>query len=113
MLLMGDNPGVTVAVIDALVERFTRDRPWAAVTAYDDRIAHPFVLSRDALNEAASGEGPKLLWRLLAEDTTGRVLRVATAGPAPLDVNIPRTTGDGSKQRGAGIRRVALTQLPR
>jgi molybdenum cofactor cytidylyltransferase len=80
---------VTVAVIDLLVERFKRERPWAAVTAYDDRIAHPFVLSRDALNEAASGEGPKLLWRLLAEDPTGRVLQVAATGSAPLDVNTP------------------------
>jgi molybdenum cofactor cytidylyltransferase len=33
--------------------------------------------------------GPKLLWRLLAEDDTGRVIRLATEDAAPIDVNTP------------------------
>jgi molybdenum cofactor cytidylyltransferase len=89
VLLMGDNPGVATSAIDAMVDRFNQDQPWAAVTVYEDRIAHPFLLSPAALREAGTGQGPKLLWRLLGEDTTGRVVPVPASGPAPLDVNSP------------------------
>ena len=89
MLLMGDHPGVEVAVIDEMVELWRRRRPWAVVTAYRERVAHPFVLSREALDESVRIGGPKLLWRLLAEDQTGRVLRIEVDTSAPADVNSP------------------------
>ena len=89
VLLMGDHPGVDVAVIDGIVSLWRTSRPWEAVTAYRDGIAHPFLLSRAALDEAVSIGGPKLLWRLLAEDESGRVVRMAVDRPAPMDVNTP------------------------
>ena len=38
MLLMGDHPGVKVAVIDEMLELWRRQRPWAATAAYRDRV---------------------------------------------------------------------------
>ena len=94
MLLMGDHPDVSVAVIDKLVDLWRREAPWAAVCAYQDRIAHPFLMSRAALDEAIAIGGPKLLWRLFGEDETGRVVRVELDQGAPLDVNTPDDYGE-------------------
>ena len=88
-VLMGDHPGVQVAVIDEMVELWRGGHPWGAVTEYSDRVAHPFLLSRAALDEAIAIGEPKLLWRLLAEDDTGRVVHLQVDHPAPIDVNTP------------------------
>jgi len=90
LLLMGDHPHVEREVIDAMVALWRDEQPWGAVTSYRDRVAHPFLLSRAALDEAITIGGPKLLWRLLAEDGTGRVVRVQIDRDAPLDVNTPQ-----------------------
>ena len=89
ILLMGDHPGMRVEVVDQMVALWIESRPWAGVTAYSDRLAHPFLLSRRALDEATALGGPKLLWRLLAEDDTGRVAHLPVEHPAPIDVNTP------------------------
>jgi CTP:molybdopterin cytidylyltransferase MocA len=89
VLLMGDHPGVSVAVIDTMVDLWRRVGPWGAVTAYQNRVAHPFLLSRAALDEAVAVGGRKLLWRLLAEDDTGRVTRLVVDARSPEDVNTP------------------------
>jgi molybdenum cofactor cytidylyltransferase len=89
LLLMGDHPDVPVEVIDDLVQLWRDEQPWGAVAVYRDHIAHPFLLSRAALDEAISIGGPKLLWRLLAEDATGRVVRVSFDLDPPTDVNTP------------------------
>ena len=60
------------------------------MTAYLDRASHPFLLSRAALDEAAEVEGPKVLWRMLADDDSGRVTRVTVAQTAPRDINTPQ-----------------------
>jgi len=98
ILLMGDHPQIRVEVVDQMVALWIDSRPWAAVAAYADRVAHPFLLSRSALDEATARGGRKLLWKLLAEDDTGRVVHVAVDHPAPIDVNTPadyeRLTGE-------------------
>jgi molybdenum cofactor cytidylyltransferase len=89
MTLPADMPGITTDVIDAVMDRWLTESPWAAMTEYRDRRGHPFLLSRAALAEAASVEGPKVLWRFLGYDDTGRVVKVAIDRRAPADVNTP------------------------
>ena len=89
VVLMGDHPDVAVEVIDRVVAVWHAEAPWGVVVAYRDRVGHPFLLSRAALDEAIGIGGPKLLWRLLAEDGTGRVLRLQVDRDAPVDVNTP------------------------
>lgn len=89
VLLMGDQPDLATSAIEQMIALWHDRRPWGAVTEYSDRIAHPFLLSSAALDEAEAAGGPKLLWRLLAEDDTGRVARLATGDAAPIDVNTP------------------------
>jgi CTP:molybdopterin cytidylyltransferase MocA len=59
------------------------------LTEYEDRAGHPYLLSRAALDEAAEVEGPKVLWRLLSYDDSGRVTRVTVSRSAPRDINTP------------------------
>lgn len=87
--LPADTPGITVGVIDAVVERWRSEAPWAAVTEYQDRSGHPFLLSRAALDDAAAVEGPKVLWRFLGYDDSGRVIRIMVDEMAPPDINTP------------------------
>lgn len=89
LTLPADMPGITTAVIDALIDRWLTDSPWAAMTEYRDRSGHPFLLSRAALAEAAAVEGPKVLWRFLGYDESGRVVKVVIDLMAPADINTP------------------------
>ncbi|MDK1017926.1 MAG: nucleotidyltransferase family protein [Actinomycetota bacterium] len=90
LLVAGDLPQVRTTVINTMVGVWTEERPWAAVAAYRDRVAHPFLLSRDAVECAASMVGEKVLWRLLVDAQDDRVVKVAVAQSAPRDINTPR-----------------------
>lgn len=87
--LPADTPGITVEVIDAVVDLWQAEEPWAAITEYRDRSGQPYLLSREALDEAAGMDGTKVLWRLLTSDESDRVVRVMVDLPAPADVNTP------------------------
>jgi molybdenum cofactor cytidylyltransferase len=89
VLLLGDMPDVATDAIDALVAAWEADQPWAAVTAYRDRVAHPFLLSRRALDEALDLEDAKPLWRLLVAGDDPRVARVGRDEAAPADLDTP------------------------
>lgn len=89
LTLPADMPGITAEVINAVIDWWTAQSPWAALTTYQDRAGHPYLLSRAALDEAAAIEGPKVLWRLLSYDDSGRVTRVTVAAAAPRDINTP------------------------
>jgi molybdenum cofactor cytidylyltransferase len=89
LTLPADMPEITTEVIDAVLDWWIAETPWAAMTEYLDRAGHPFLLSRAALDEAAQVEGPNVLWRMLAYDGSGRVTRITVARPAPRDVNTP------------------------
>lgn len=89
MLLLGDMPGLGPEIIDACLDRYLADRPWAVVARYTDGVGHPFVFSPEAVLRSAEYEGRKALYRMLREQTAGRVVEVAFDFPAPLDVNTP------------------------
>ena len=90
----GDLPTMTSAAIDAVADVARTEQPWAAVTTYRDRIAHPFVLSRAAADELDHLEGSKVLWRVLVEDGDPRVRRVTIDASAPVDINTPAQYAD-------------------
>ena len=87
VLVPGDMPTIESTAIDALIDVWRSQRPWAAVTSYADRIAHPFLLSSESVGALADEEGSKVLWRVLVDSEDPRVVCVHRAGPAPIDVN--------------------------
>ena len=99
-LLLGDQPGVRAEYIDHAVATWRRERPWAAVTAYNSSpvragfepapysLGHPFIFAREAFGELRGLHGDKAVWKLI-EASPERVSRVDIEGPLPPDVDTP------------------------
>jgi molybdenum cofactor cytidylyltransferase len=86
VVLLADMPGVTPDMINRLVDEWEGSRPWAAVSSYRGRLAHPLLLSAAALLEVTGVDGAKGVWRFL-ESAPDRVSRVSFDRAVPLDVN--------------------------
>lgn len=88
VLLLSDMPEVDVVAIDAMVDVWRREEPWAAVAVYGDGVPnHPFLLSDQAIDGVARIGGRKPLWRMLVESPTHPVTEVRFDRPAPVDVD--------------------------
>ncbi len=87
VLLLGDMPGVTPAIIDSVVETWRAAPTWAAVTEYDDEIGHPFLFSRDAFSTLRTLHGDKAVWKIVDREPIERVARIHVASARPLDVD--------------------------
>ena len=84
VLLLGDQPGVTPATVDALLAG-RGDAP-LALCGYDNGRGHPFAFARSIFGELAALHGDKGVWKL--QDKFGdRVAEVPVPGPIPLDVD--------------------------
>jgi molybdenum cofactor cytidylyltransferase len=84
VLLLGDQPGVTPATVDALLAG-RGDAP-LALCGYDNGRGHPFAFARNLFSELATLHGDKGVWKL--QDRYEDVLvEVPIAGPVPLDVD--------------------------
>jgi molybdenum cofactor cytidylyltransferase len=84
VLLLGDQPGVTPATVQALLAG-RGDAP-LTVCAYDDGRGHPIAFARLMFGELAELHGDKGVWKL--QDRLGdQVAEVPIAGPIPLDVD--------------------------
>ena len=86
MLLLGDMPGVDSSVIDAVRAAFERERPWGAVTSYQNGLGHPFVFAADSFPALRALHGDKAVWKLV-ERHPQRVRRLAVDRPLPRDVD--------------------------
>ncbi len=86
VLLLGDQPGVTVETVAALLAG-RGDAP-LAVCRYDDGRGHPIAFGREVFGALAELHGDKGVWRLL-DERAADVAEVRVAGPIPLDVDTP------------------------
>ncbi|MEK6252890.1 MAG: nucleotidyltransferase family protein [Actinomycetota bacterium] len=86
VLMLGDQPGVTAATVEALLEG-RGDAP-LAICRYDDGRGHPIAFARSMFADLADLHGDKGVWRLL-DQRAGDVTEVPVAGQVPLDVDTP------------------------
>jgi molybdenum cofactor cytidylyltransferase len=84
VLMLGDQPGVTVATVEALLAG-RGDAPLAAC-AYSDGRGHPLAFSRAMFGELPALHGDKGVWKLL-DRFADEVVDVPVDGPVPLDVD--------------------------
>jgi molybdenum cofactor cytidylyltransferase len=84
VLMLGDQPGVTAASVDALLAG--RSGAPLAACRYEDGLGHPLAFSRAAFPELADLHGDKGVWRLL-DRRADEVAEVPVAGRIPLDVD--------------------------
>ncbi|MHB1712272.1 MAG: nucleotidyltransferase family protein [Acidimicrobiales bacterium] len=84
ILLLGDQPGVTVQNVRGLVGG-ARNSP-IGVCGYADGLGHPLWFRRDSFPDLLALHGDKAVWRLL-ESGIHEVTRVETPGAVPPDVD--------------------------
>jgi len=84
VLLLGDQPGVTAATVEALLDG--RGSAPLAVCRYDDGRGHPFAFATGVFGDLAGLRGDKAVWRLL-DRRADEVAEVALPGRVPLDVD--------------------------
>jgi molybdenum cofactor cytidylyltransferase len=84
ILMLGDQPGVTAAAIDALIDH--RGDSAFAACAYENGRGHPLAFARSTFPELADLHGDKGVWKLLDRHAT-KVADVPVPGPIPRDVD--------------------------
>ena len=89
VVVPGDLPTIRTDVIDSMINLWIESRPWAAVTEYSNRIAHPFLLSSAAVASMGELTGEKVLGRLLVESHDARIMRLRVPYGPPRDMNTP------------------------
>jgi molybdenum cofactor cytidylyltransferase len=86
MLLLGDMPGVDSELIDLVRRGWERERPWAAVSSYEDELGHPLVFSADAFASLRGLHGDKAVWKLIDRHPE-RVTQIQVPRRLPRDVD--------------------------
>jgi molybdenum cofactor cytidylyltransferase len=84
VLMLGDQPGVSAAIVSALLAG-RRGAPLAAC-AYADGRGHPLAFGRGVFGELTDLHGDKGVWKLL-DRRAAEVVDVPVDGPIPLDVD--------------------------
>jgi molybdenum cofactor cytidylyltransferase len=85
VLMLGDQPGVTPDVVQALIAGTDRDTILAACR-YDDRRGHPLAFGRAVFGDLQELQGDKAVWKLM-DRRADQVVDVRVPGPVPPDVN--------------------------
>lgn len=88
VLMLGDQPGVTIEAIELLVASATSAGSVAplAVCDYHEGIGHPFWFGRQVFEDLEQLRGDKAVWKLL-ESGTYPVTKVPIDQAIPLDVD--------------------------
>lgn len=87
VLLLGDQPGVTVDTINTCIHELRRpeSKP-LLVCGYEDGRGHPFGFRREVFEDLAALQGDKAVWKLL-ESGRFPVGELARPGSVPPDVD--------------------------
>lgn len=84
VLMLGDQPGVTVQAVRALISG--RGQAELAACRYDDGRGHPLAFGRAVFGELATLHGDRAVWKLM--DRAGpAVVDVPVPGPVPADID--------------------------
>lgn len=84
VLLLGDQPGVTPAIVRALLHG--RGAAPLAACRYADGRGHPLAFDRSTFVDLAALHGDKGVWKLM-DRRAAEVVDVPVPGPVPLDVD--------------------------
>ncbi|HEY6522663.1 MAG TPA: nucleotidyltransferase family protein [Solirubrobacteraceae bacterium] len=84
VLMLGDQPGVGVANVEALLDG--RGEAPLAACAYSDGRGHPLAFARSMFGELVGLHGDKGVWKLL-DHHADELVEVEMEGAIPLDVD--------------------------
>jgi molybdenum cofactor cytidylyltransferase len=83
--MLGDQPGVTPAMVRALIAG-CGDGAVLAACLYDDGRGHPLAFGRGAFDDLRELHGDKAVWKLM-ERRSDEVVEIRVSGPIPRDVD--------------------------
>jgi molybdenum cofactor cytidylyltransferase len=88
VMLLGDMPTLSTAIIDSVVDSWTATPTWAAVTRYRNGIlGHPFVFSAAAFDTLRGLHGDKAVWKIVDREPESRVRRIDVDADLPPDID--------------------------
>jgi len=99
LVLLGDMPAVTPALIDRLIAAFA-ERPdaLAAAPSVEGRRGNPVLLSRALFPAIAALDGDEGARKLLAGAEPGQIIALDASGPgAALDVDTPQSLAEARR----------------
>lgn len=85
-ILLGDQPGVDRAVIDAVVDAWRRTRDGIMLASYRGREGHPLVFARALFDRLSGLRGDKAAWKIV-DAHRDSIRPVPIDRPPPGDVN--------------------------
>ena len=85
-ILLGDQPGVEAAVIDAVVDSWRREPTPIACATYRGRPGHPLIFARALFPQLEALQGDKAAWKIV-DAHPDWIRPVPIDRPAPGDVN--------------------------
>ena len=88
VILLGDQPGVDRAVIDAVVDEWRRTRDHIMLASYQGREGHPLIFARDLFDQLVALQGDKAAWKIVDAHREG-IRAVPLDRPHPRNVNTP------------------------
>ncbi|MGA2794019.1 MAG: nucleotidyltransferase family protein [Roseiarcus sp.] len=99
LVLLGDMPAVTPALIDRLIAAFAEEPDaMAAAPSFEGRRGNPVLLSRSLFPAIAALEGDEGARKLLADAAPGQVIALDASGPgATLDVDTPQALAEARR----------------
>lgn len=86
VVMLGDQPGVDVAVVHRAIEAWRATEKPIVVTQYSDGRGHPVLFARELFSELLTLEGDRGA-RSLIERSPDRVAVIEVDGPMPHDVD--------------------------
>lgn len=86
MIILGDQPGITPAIIDTLAGEWRSTDAPIALCSYQGRKGHPMIFARSFYDQLETLHGDKAAWKLVDANASS-MLQVNLALPFPEDIN--------------------------
>ncbi|HEU4768687.1 MAG TPA: nucleotidyltransferase family protein [Pyrinomonadaceae bacterium] len=86
MIILGDQPGITPAIIDRVADEWRQTEAPIALCSYEGRKGHPMIFARSLFDQLAALHGDKAAWKLV-DANAASVHEVRLAIPFPEDIN--------------------------
>ena len=86
MIVLGDQPGITPAIIDTLAGEWRSTEAPIALCSYQGRKGHPMIFARSFCDQLETLHGDKAAWKLVDANASS-VFEVHLALSFPQDIN--------------------------
>lgn len=88
MIILGDQPGITPEIINALAEQWRSEEAEIALCSYRGRKGHPMLFARSMFEQLKGLHGDKAAWKLV-DANPALVQSIPLDLPFPDNINTP------------------------